>query len=128
MVTKITNRIKVSVETFFQEQYSNPLAEEFMFAYQIRIFNGNDFPVQLIRRHWEIIDSNGEHREVKGEGVVGRQPVLFQDEEHQYVSGCNLHSSIGKMRGTYTFENKLTHEEFQVNIPEFMLVAPMRLN
>jgi ApaG protein len=128
MVTKITNRVKVSVQTFFQEQYSNPLNEEYMFAYQVKIFNGNDFPVQLLSRHWVIVDSNGERREVQGEGVVGRQPVLFQDEEHEYVSGCNLHSAIGKMMGTYTFKNKLSGEKFEVNIPEFMLVAPMKLN
>ncbi len=128
MVTQITNRVKVSVETYFQDQYSNPLAEEYMFAYQVVIFNGNDFPVQLLRRHWVIKDSNGETREVHGDGIVGRQPVLFQEEEHEYVSGCNLHSAIGKMSGTYTFENKLDGSQFKVNIPEFMLVAPLKLN
>ena len=67
-------------------------------------------------------------REVEGEGVVGRQPVLEPGEAHQYVSGCNLKSGLGKMRGTYLMERLANGQEFTVEIPEFTLMVPYRLN
>lgn len=76
MVSKISEGVEISVETFYQADYSNPLNSEYMFAYRITIENHNNFTVKLLRRHWFIFDSNGEHREVEGEGVVGVQPVL----------------------------------------------------
>jgi ApaG protein len=76
-----------------------------MFAYRITIENHNSFPVQLHRRQWHIFDSNGEYREVEGEGVVGQQPLLQAGEQFQYVSGCNLRTEMGKMFGKYVMEN-----------------------
>jgi len=64
----------------------------------------------------------------EGDGVVGRQPVLYPGDSFQYVSGCNLLTSIGKMEGVYIFENKALKQEFEVTIPPFKLVAPMVLN
>src|SRR6476469_6395015 len=74
MISKISEGIEVSVETFYQPDYSNPVSGEYMFAYRITIENHNSFSVKLHRRHWYIIDSNGTNREVEGEGVVGVQP------------------------------------------------------
>ena len=62
MVSKISEGVKVSVETFYQPEYSNPITSEYMFAYRITIENHNSFPVQLLRRHWYIFDSNAERR------------------------------------------------------------------
>ena len=98
MSSKISGGVKVSVETFYQSEYSNPMNSEFMFAYKITIENNNDFPVKLLRRHWHIYDSNGSIREVEGEGVVGIQPVIAPATSYQYVSGCNLRTEIGKMK------------------------------
>ena len=117
MISKISEGIEVSVETFYQPDYSNPVSGEFMFAYRITIENHNSFAVKLHRRHWYIIDSNGTTREVEGEGVVGVQPVLQPAEKYQYVSGCNLRTEFGKMHGTYTMENLNNKATFEVNIP-----------
>ena len=84
--------------------------------------------MQLLRRHWYIYDSNGTVREVEGEGVVGLQPVIEPGEIHEYVSGCNLRTSIGKMTGTYLVERVVDGKQFQVQIPEFNMIAPYRLN
>jgi ApaG protein len=65
---------------------------------------------------------------VEGEGVVGLQPLLEPGESHQYVSGCNLKSGIGKMVGTYQMERIVDGTQFTVNIPEFVMVAPLRMN
>ncbi len=128
MVSKKTDGIDISVETFYQPEYSNPLQDECMFAYRINITNHNTFPVQLLRRHWYIYDSNATRREVEGEGVVGVQPNLLPGDSYQYVSGCNLNSTIGRMHGSFIFKNKLNKTEFTVQVPAFEMYAPFKLN
>ena len=128
MASKISEGIEINVETFYQPDYSNPLSGEFMFAYRITIENTNNFPVKLHRRHWYIFDSNGQNREVEGEGVVGVQPVLNPGERYQYVSGCNLRTEMGKMYGTYLMENVSNQQTFEVNIPAFEMVVPFKNN
>jgi ApaG protein len=128
MITKITEGVKISVETFYQDEYSQPLNNEFMFAYRITIENGSDRTVKLLRRHWYIFDSCGITREVEGEGVVGLQPVIEPGKSHQYVSGSHLKTEMGCMHGTYLMERMVDGKQFYVNIPEFQLVAPFKLN
>ncbi len=118
----------MSVETYYQPDYSNPLSGEFMFAYRITIDNHNNFSVKLHRRHWHIVDSNGEYREVEGEGVVGVQPVLQPADRYQYVSGCNLRSEMGRMSGTYQMENIDDRKFFEVDIPAFEMIVPFKNN
>jgi len=128
MVSKVSEGVLISVETFYQADYSNPQQGEYMFAYRISIENRNNFTIQLLRRQWYIFDSNGENREVEGEGVVGEQPVLKPGEQYQYVSGCNLKSEMGKMSGYYQMENLDAKTLFEVNIPPFELIAPNKMN
>ncbi len=128
MTSMITAGVQVSVETFYQEDYSNPLQGEYMFAYRVEIENYNSFPVQLHRRHWFIFDSNATRREVEGEGVVGIQPVILPGETYRYVSGCNLKTEMGRMVGTYEMENLDTREQFTVQIPSFEMIVPYKNN
>lgn len=128
MVTQITEGVKVSVDTVYQSEYSNPTNEHFMFAYKVNIENLTEYSVQLLSRYWNIFDSNGSHREVEGEGVVGQQPVIEPGESHEYVSGCNLKTDVGSMKGEYTMRRLIDDEEFKVNIPEFHLIAPYKMN
>lgn len=128
MSSMISEGIQVSVETFYQPDYSNPLQSEFMFAYRITLENHNAFPVKLHRRSWHIFDSNGSYREVEGEGVVGVQPVIKPGESYQYVSGCNLRTEMGKMKGEYQMENLHSKRFFNVSIPEFEMIVPLKYN
>jgi ApaG protein len=128
MVTEITKGVKVCVETFYQNEYSNPLNNEFMFAYRVTIENSGEHTIKLISRHWHIFDSIGDYREVEGDGVVGQQPTLEPGASHQYVSGCNLRSEIGRMYGTYEMQRIDDGKLFEVAIPEFQLYAPPKLN
>ena len=128
MPTTTTQGVTVSVTTNYLPDYSSPAQEHFVFAYKIDIRNDGAHTVKLLRRHWYIHDANGEMREVEGEGVVGRQPVLEPGESHHYVSGCNLKSGMGKMHGTYLMERLGNGQRFQVDIPEFTLMVPYRLN
>jgi len=130
MVQEVTQGVSITVESFYQEEQSTPLKNDYLHAYRITIDNLGAMPVQLISRHWYISDTfyGTEVREVMGEGVVGEQPIIQPGENYQYISACNLRSDIGKMRGTYEMENLYNKSRFTVNIPEFMLVAPAKLN
>lgn len=128
MVSKISQGVEISVETFYQPDYSNPLSGEFMFAYRITIENHNQYPVKLHRRHWYIFDSNGTYREVEGEGVVGVQPTVNAGERYQYMSGCNLRTEMGKMHGTFAMENLHDKKSFEVNIPAFEMIVPFKMS
>lgn len=128
MVQQVTEGVSITVETFYQPAQSNPVSSEYLFAYRITIENLSPLPVKLLRRHWHIIDSNGTYREVEGEGVIGEQPIIEPGGNYQYVSAANLRSDIGKMYGTYDMENLYNKRLFKVNIPEFQLIAPFKLN
>lgn len=128
MVTEITEGIKVSVETEYQPAYSSPSQYHYVFTYRVTIENQSDSTIQLLNRHWDIYDAALLKREVEGEGVVGQQPVLEPGQNHQYVSGCNLKSGIGKMGGSFLMERLVDGQLFKVQIPEFTMVAPFKLN
>lgn len=128
MVTAITDGVKVTVETEYQPEYSSPRQFHYVFTYKITIENQSQHTIQLKKRRWLIHDANSKVREVEGDGVVGQQPVLESGQIHQYVSGCNLKSGIGKMGGVYIMERAIDGKQFQVAIPEFSMVAPFRLN
>ncbi len=128
MVTQVTSGVKVSVEVFYRQDQSTPSLDQHVFAYRVTITNNSDFSIQLRRRHWFILDSNGTNREVEGEGVVGEQPIISTGESYQYISGCNLDSEIGKMFGSYIMERLIDKRQFHVRIPEFNLVVPYKLN
>lgn len=128
MVTATTQGVKISVDTVYQDEYSNSANEHYMFAYRITIQNLSEQTIQLLRRKWFIFDSNATNREVEGEGVVGLQPVIEPGESYEYVSGCNLKTEMGSMKGYYEMIRSLDGTSFRVDIPEFQLIVPYKLN
>ena len=128
MVSAITKGIQVSVETTYQPDFSNPQQHHYVFTYKVRIENKSNHTVQLLRRRWEIFDAAESRKIVEGEGVVGQQPILEPGESHTYVSGCNLKSGIGKMRGSFTLEKLRDGQLWEVVIPEFQLIATLFQN
>ena len=128
MQAQITNGIRVCVEPFYQEGYSIPINNKYVFSYRITIENLSSQTVQLLRRHWYIVDADLSQREVEGEGVIGKKPTLRPGETHEYASWTQITYGIGKMYGTYLMTRKEDDSHFQVKIPVFQLVAPCRLN
>ncbi len=128
MVSAITKGIQVSVETTYQPDFSNPQQHHYVFTYKVRIDNKSSHTVHLLRRRWEIFDAAESRKIVEGEGVVGQQPILEPGESHTYVSGCNLKSGIGKMRGSFVLEKLRNGELMEVEIPEFQLIATIFQN
>ena len=100
----------------------------YFFIYKITIVNKSDYTVKLLKRHWEIADSNGDKRKVDGEGVVGETPTIKVGDQFQYTSGCNLQTEIGYMEGFYTMKRLVDNELFNIEIPRFKLIVPAKLN
>jgi len=123
-----TYGIKVSVGTDFQQEYSSPMQQHYVFSYRVTIENNSEFTIQLLKRHWFIYDSIGITKEVKGIGVVGNQPILEPGDSYEYVSGCNLRSELGKMNGSYLFKKMINDQTFDVKIPEFVMFVPYLQN
>lgn len=127
--------VGIHVKTAFLPAHSNPEDEQYTFAYSITISNGGDLPVQLLSRHWVITDANGRVQEVKGDGVVGEQPVIRPNDSFHYSSGATLETPIGYMEGRYFMVVREPVEippgelpTFEVPIPAFSLHTPTALN
>ena len=118
-----TRGITVRVSVSFLPEQSEPAKGRWFWAYHIRIENEGEAAVQLISREWVISDGRGTRHEVRGEGVVGEQPVLEPGASFDYVSGCPLTTPTGAMEGRYHMiaEDGST---FPVEIPKFPLIAP----
>lgn len=128
MVNTSTHNIEVSVDVKYWPQHSIPKENHYFFVYFITIENKSSHAVQLLKRHWDIFDSIGDHRTVEGEGVVGETPVIEPGQKFEYNSGCNLISEIGYMKGYYTLIQLLDEKEFNVDIPRFEMIVPAKCN
>ena len=121
--TATTRGICVSVDARFSPEHSNPERQHWFFLYTIRIENAGDLTVQLQSRHWIITDGDGKVEEVRGEGVVGKQPLIGPGESFRYTSGCPLGTPEGIMVGQYFMVTE-KGEAFAVDIPAFSLDSP----
>ncbi|MDI1430343.1 Co2+/Mg2+ efflux protein ApaG [Polyangium sorediatum] len=128
MSTAITNGIRVYVTTVYVPSQSMPSARRYVFAYTVRISNEGSETAQLRTRHWIITDGNGKVEEVRGPGVVGKQPTLRPGEHFEYTSGCVLETPRGSMRGTYQMYPERGGPAFDAEIAEFTLAMPYSLN
>lgn len=128
MVISITEGIKVTVEVTYQAEFSNPHQHHFVFTYKVLIENNSPHTYQLLRRKWQVFDAAEDSKIVEGNGVVGQQPILEPGESHSYVSGCNLLSGMGKMKGYYTMEKLNDGKLIEVEVPEFQMIANIFYN
>ena len=127
MTDSALNNIQVDVETRYIEDQSNPDQNYYVFAYTITIKNKGKQAAQLLTRHWVITDFNHKVQEVRGDGVVGEQPVLKPGEQFVYTSGTMLETSVGTMRGSYQMEAD-DGSRFDAKIDEFVLSIPRVLH
>jgi ApaG protein len=128
MATAITEGIKVSINAKYQSDFSSPHQHHYVFTYKVLIENNSKSTVQLMRRKWEITDAAEQTKLVEGDGVVGNQPVMEPGTTHTYLSGCNLKSGFGKMKGKYYMERVVDGKIIEVEIPEFQLIADIFAN
>ena len=119
--------IRIEVETAYLDHQSEPDEGRYAFAYSITIHNDGPVAAKLLSRHWIITDADGGVQEVRGEGVVGEQPLIRPGEHFHYSSGAILPTPVGSMRGAYTMIDAAGHE-FQAPIAAFTLARPGALH
>lgn len=119
----VTRGVRVQVESEYAPERSDPSRNEWFFLYTIRITNEGSETVQLLTRHWVITDGTGHIEEVRGPGVVGKQPILAPGESFEYTSGCPLSTPFGVMEGTYQMTTA-SGERFDAKVAPFTLSEP----
>lgn len=120
----VTRDVTVRVAVSFLAEQSAPDQGRWFWSYHVRIENRSDATVQLLARHWRIVDGRGNVHEVRGQGVVGDMPVIEPGDSYDYVSGCPLDTAAGSMSGHYDLVDE-AGEPFQVEIPKFTLLSPV---
>ena len=120
---RTTRSITVTVEPFYLDEQSSPEENHFVWAYHVRIENNGEQTVQLLTRFWRITDSLGNVQEVRGDGVVGEQPILNPGDSFEYTSGTPLPTPSGIMVGAYQMLAQ-SGERFDVDVPAFSLDSP----
>ena len=123
MYRAVTRQIEVTVEPDFLPERSSVEKREYFWAYTIVITNTGKETVQLRTRHWIITDALGRKQEVRGQGVVGEQPVLAPGERFEYTSGVPLSTASGFMTGRYQMVTA-SGERFEIEVPTFSLDSP----
>jgi ApaG protein len=123
MYRAVTRQIEVTVEPNFMPERSSAENSRYFWSYTIVITNTGNETVQLRTRHWTITDASGTQKEVRGEGVVGEQPVLGPGERFEYTSGVPLSTASGFMTGRYMMVSE-TGEKFEIDVPTFSLDSP----
>ncbi|MCK7592552.1 Co2+/Mg2+ efflux protein ApaG [Pseudomarimonas salicorniae] len=120
-------RVAVEARSRYLADQSDPDEARYVFAYTIRLRNEGAVSAQLLERHWIITDADGGVEEVRGEGVVGKQPVLAPGESFEYSSGAVLKTAVGSMQGSYAM-HAADGTEFEAPIAPFTLSVPRSLN
>jgi ApaG protein len=123
----LTRGILVTVRSQYIPEKSSAASRQYAFAYTVNITNQGTVTTQLKSRHWIITDANGAVQEVRGEGVVGAQPVLRPGEEFEYTSWCVIATPMGSMRGSYQMITN-DGDRFDAEVAAFPLNRPQLLN
>jgi len=123
MYRAVTRQIVVTVQPNFMPERSSVEKNQYFWSYTIVIVNAGPETVQLKTRHWVITDGTGRQQEVRGEGVVGEQPVLGPGERFEYTSGVPLPTPSGFMTGRYQMVSD-SGDRFEIDIPLFSLDSP----
>jgi ApaG protein len=121
------NDILIEVATRYLPEQSTPAENRFVFAYTITISNRGSEAVRLLNRHWRITDANNRVQEVRGEGVVGEQPLIEAGGSFRYTSGSLLETAVGTMEGSYEMIS-VSGRSFNAPIAVFSLAQPGALH
>jgi ApaG protein len=116
-----TRGIRVQTHPVYMNQQADPDGMKHVFGYRVVITNQSDQQVQVLGRCWVIIDSDGDRRDIEGEGIVGQQPILEPGESFEYASFCPLPTEWGTMEGSYLLASE--SGEFRAAIGRFYLIA-----
>lgn len=119
--------VVIQTQVNYLPDQSDESGNRFVFSYTITITNLGHSSAKLISRHWIITDANNHVQEVRGQGVVGEQPLLKPSQSFEYTSGTVLTTQVGTMRGSYQMQAD-DGAQFEVEIPQFVLSVPRVLH
>jgi len=127
MENNSSQKIQIVAQVKYVTEQSDEADNRYVFSYTITIANKGESTVQLLGRHWVITDSNNQVQEVRGQGVVGEQPVIKPGESFGYSSGTVLSTPVGTMTGSYQMVAE-DGTKFDALIPQFVLSVPRVLH
>jgi len=122
-----TQGVKITARPSFLIEQSQPDRNKWVWSYEITVINVGEEAIQLVDRHWVITDAGGEIEEVRGEGVVGQQPVIEPGDSFSYQSFCPLATEHGFMRGAFGMV-KADGSRFEAAVAPFVLLTLAQLN
>lgn len=124
--SQTTAQVRVTVFPEFLPDRSEINRGIYAHAYRVVIENIGTDTIQLLNRHWKVTSGGRQIADVKGEGVIGEQPVLQGGESFEYQSWTIVKDAVGAMLGSYTFVSE-RGDFFDVVVPEFPLIYLDRL-
>ena len=115
------HNIEINISSKYDEENSGFNNNYNVFKYTIKLVNHNKFTIKIIKRSWQIVDSNNIITNIKSSCILGIEPIIKGHEAFEYESNAIITSELGIMHGSYFIRNLETHEEFEVQIPAFAL-------
>lgn len=128
----VTEKVRVKVNSFYDEEKSDPANGKYMFWYKVAIYNEGPEPVQIVARMWEIEKCIGEKEVVRGAGIMSTQPIIPPGDVFTYQSVCPLKvfpprgkRVLGSLTGSYTMcKGNMGQHNFNVKVGKFNLILP----
>ncbi|SHE55115.1 ApaG protein [Modicisalibacter ilicicola DSM 19980] len=127
-MTQRAQDIRVDVEPAYRADESSETEQRFVFSYTITVHNHSAHSVQLLARYWKITQGSGKVQEVRGKGVVGKQPMIGPGQTFRYTSRAVLDCPVGVMEGAYTCVDTAAQRPFEVAIAPFRLAGPNQVH
>nr|WP_300306687.1 Co2+/Mg2+ efflux protein ApaG [Halomonas sp.] len=120
--------IRVDVQHTWREDESSPLENRYVFSYTVTVHNHSPHSIQIMARYWKITQSSGQVQEVRGKGVVGKQPMIAPGQTFRYTSRAILDGPVGFMEGAYTCVDTASQRPVEVPVDVFRLATPNQVH
>jgi len=128
MIFQVTQGIRVSVKTNFEESLFKNNKFFHLFAYHITIENKGKDTVQIIHRYLEFFDPLKGKETIETDGVNGEKPIIKSGQSFSFSSKHLFVSPIGAIKGFFTMLNFTTTQKVMITIPVFRLASICALN
>ncbi|KXS37246.1 MAG: ApaG protein [Halomonadaceae bacterium T82-2] len=128
MIEALSEAVHVDVVPQYRAEESSPAEQRYVFSYTITVHNHSSQSIQLLARYWRITQGSGQVREVRGKGVVGKQPMIAPGQTFRYTSRAVMEAPVGVMEGAYTCLDTAARRPFEVPIAPFRLAGPNQVH
>jgi len=123
MYSNNNNSMRITVIPSYQEELSTE--HDFYWEYLVSVENNSSSIIQLIEKHWQIIQSDGKVEEIIGDNIFGERPILRPGESFEYTNIRNIKTSSAIVKGKYKILSN--GKELDVEVPSFSLDNPYEI-